>query len=399
MAKGADFSASEARRIAIAAQGFAPERPGAVTRRHVRALAERLGAIQIDSVNVVARSHYLPPFARLGAYKQATLEDSAWGRKPDLFEYWGHAASLMPVAMQPLFRWRMAQAEHRHVWGARTIDKDFRAYAEGIVKTIETRGPVTGGDFAEDRQAPGWWNWSKGKQALEWLFYAGRITTRTRRNFERVYDLAERVLPEEIANAPTPTTEDAHRQLLLIAARAYGVATEIDLRDYFRMPVAETRARLGELVEAGALRQVSVEGWDKPAYLHPDAKRPRRGAAGALLSPFDSLIWFRARTERLFGLRVKLEIYTPASERQHGYYVLPFLMGESIAARVDLKSDRQAGVLRVQASHLEPGAHRDETTAALARELNLMSDWLGLSGVAVARRGDLATALTRAVKL
>lgn len=398
MPKGADFSASEARRIAIAAQGFTPERPGVVTRRHVRALADRLGAIQIDSVNVVARSHYLPPFARLGVYKHTTLEDSAWGKKPDLFEYWGHAASLMPVAMQPLFRWRMAQAADRTIWGTRATDKEFRAYAEGILKTIEKNGPVTGGDFAEDRQAPGWWNWSKGKQALEWLFYAGRITTRTRRNFERVYDLTERVLPAEIANAPTPKTEDAHRQLLMIAARAYGVATEIDLRDYFRMPVAETRARLGELVEEGALRKVSVEGWDKPGYLHPEAKRPRRGAGGALLSPFDSLIWFRARTERLFGLRVKLEIYTPAAERQHGYYVLPFLMGESIAARVDLKSDRQAGVLRVQASHLEPGAHREETIAALAHELHLMSGWLGLNGVAVARRGDLASALSRAVR-
>lgn len=398
MAKGADLSASEARRIGIAAQGFTTERPSAITRRHVRSLAERLGAIQIDSVNVVARSHYLPPFARLGAYKHVTLEDSAWGRKPDLFEYWGHAASLMPVAMQPLFRWRMAQAEHRNIWGSRAIDKEFRAYAEGILKTIETRGPVTGGDFAEDRQAPGWWNWSKGKQALEWLFYAGRITTRTRRNFERVYDLTERVLPEEIARAKTPKVEDAHRQLLMIAARAYGVATEVDLRDYFRMPVAETRARLDELVEAGALRKVSVDGWDKPAFFHPEAKRPRRGAGGALLSPFDSLIWFRARTERMFGLRVRLEIYTPAEKREHGYYVLPFLMGETIAARVDLKSDRHAGVLRVQAAHLEPGAQHDETLSALSTELRLMAEWLGLNGVAVMRRGDLATPLARALR-
>jgi len=393
-----EISAAEARRIAIAAQGFVAERPGSVTRRHVRALAERLGAIQIDSVNVVARSHYLPPFARLGAYRHATLEDCAWGKRPDLFEYWGHAASLMPVAMQPLFRWRMAQAEHRSIWGTRAIDKEFRAYAEGILKTIETRGPVTGGDFAEDRKAPGWWNWSKGKQALEWLFYAGRITTRTRRNFERVYDLAERVLPEDVTRAPTPAVEEAHRALLMIAARAYGVATETDLRDYFRMPVAETRARLAELVESGALRQVNVEGWDKPAFLHPDAKRPRNGASGALLSPFDSLIWFRARTERLFGTRVKLEIYTPAAERQHGYYVLPFLKGDAIAARVDLKSDRHAGVLRVQAAHLEPGAPRAETVDALASELRDMSMWLGLNGVAVARRGDISAPLARALR-
>lgn len=398
MPRRADFSASDARRIAIAAQGFATERPGAVTKRHVRALAERLGAIQIDSVNVVARSHYLPPFARLGAYKHAVLEDSAWGKKPDLFEYWGHAASLMPVAMQPLFRWRMAQAEHRNVWGSRTLDKAFRVYAESIVAEIEKRGPVTGGDFAEDRQTPGWWNWSKGKQALEWLFYAGRITTRTRKNFERVYDLTERVLPAHIAATPTPATEDAHRALLRIAASAMGVASETDLRDYFRMPVAETRARLNELVEARALRQVTVEGWDKPGYLDPAAKKPRRGAAGALLSPFDSLIWFRARTERLFGTRVKLEIYTPAADRQHGYYVLPFLLGETIAARVDLKADRQAGVLRVQAAHLEPGAAREPTLQALAPELRTMAAWLGLDGVAVAKRGDLSTTLARALR-
>lgn len=398
MPRGAEISASEARRIAIAAQGLTAPRPAAVTRRHMRALADRVGAIQIDSVNVVARSHYLPPFARLGAYRHGVLEDCAWGRKPDFFEYWGHAASLMPVTMQPLFRWRMAQAADRHVWGSRDIDKDFRRYAESILKQIETRGPVTGGDFAEDRQAPGWWNWSKGKQALEWLFYAGRITTRTRRNFERVYDLTERVLPADIVDTPTPLTEDAHRALLLIAARAMGVATEVDLRDYFRMPVAETRARLAELVEAGALRPVVVHGWDKPAYLDPSAKAPRHGASGALLSPFDSLIWFRARTERLFGTRVKLEIYTPAEEREHGYYVLPFLMGEAVVARVDLKADRHAGVLRVQAAHLEPGAARDTALAALAPELRAMAAWLGLGGVAVMRRGDLAPMLARAIR-
>lgn len=398
MRPATELSAQDARCIAITAQGFSPARPATVTRQHLRKLAERLGAIQIDSVNVVARSHYLPPFARFGAYRHAALEGAAWGEKPDLFEYWGHAASLMPVAMQPLFRWRMAQAEHRTVWGGRDLDSQFRQYAEGILKEIEARGPVTGGDFAEEKSAAGWWNWSKGKQALEWLFYAGRITTRTRRNFERVYDLTERVLPQAVVDEPTPSTEDAHRTLLRMAARAMGVATEHDLRDYFRMPVAETRARLAELVEEGALRKVSVEGWDKPAYLDPGIRKPRGGAAGALLSPFDSLIWFRARTERLFGTRVKLEIYTPAADRQHGYYVLPFLRDDTIAARVDLKSDRQAGVLRVQAAHLEPGAERNATAQALAAELRTMSAWLGLNGVKVARRGDLAKPLAAALR-
>jgi uncharacterized protein YcaQ len=287
----------------------------------------------------------------------------------------------------------MAEArEGRGMWKHFAAFGRQRAdYIENVLAEIERRGPVTGGDFASgERRTPGWWEWSEGKRALEWLFWAGLITTRTRRGFERVYDLTERVLPPEVANAPTPSMADAHRALLLIAAKAMGVSTEADLRDYFRMPVEGARARIAELVEAGELVPVGVEGWRQPAYLHREAKGPRKARGEALLSPFDNLIWARERTERLFGVRVRLEIYTPAHKREHGYYVLAFLQGEAITARADLKADRKAGVLRVQAAHLEPGALAGEVVPSLAAELRLMADWLGLGEVLVAQRGDLA---------
>ena len=397
----ADLSASQARRIALAAQGLADPRPaGTLDARRLRRLVGQVGVIQIDSVNVLTRTHYLPAFSRLGAYPRAVLEDEAWGPRPSLFEYWGHEASLLPIATQPLLRWRMAQARSGlGLWRSFAQFARVRGdYIGQVLAEIERRGPVTGGDFAPDapRQA-GWWEWSDGKRALEWLFWAGLITTRTRRGFERVYDLTERVLPAKIVHAPTPSDADAHRALLRIAAQAMGVATEADLRDYFRMPVADTRARLAELVEAGELRRVAVEGWRAPGYLHPAARLPRQARASALLSPFDNLIWARERTERLFGVRVRLEIYTPAHKREHGYYVLPFLQGEAITARLDLKADRKAGLLRVQAAHLELGADAGAVVAALTGELETMAGWLGLDGVAVAPTGDLAPALGAAV--
>jgi uncharacterized protein YcaQ len=389
------LSASQARRIALAAQGLADPPPStASTGRHLRGLVERLGAVQIDSVNVLVRTHYLPAFSRLGPYDREHLETEAWGKRPRLFEYWGHEASLLPLESQPLFRWRMERARRGETWtGLARFGREHRGYIDTVLARIEQEGPVTGGDFAEDRREAGWWNWSNGKRALEWLFWAGIITTRTRRGFERVYDLTERVLPAAIVGAPTPSEPDARRALLRIAARALGVATEGDLRDYFRMPVEGTRERLAELVEAGDLDLIDVEGWGKPAYLWPNARLPRRAAGRALLSPFDNLIWRRERAERLFGCRIRLEIYTPAHKREHGYYVLPFLLGEAIAARVDLKADRQAGVLRVQAAHLEPGAEAGAVASSLAAELERMAGWLGLNGVLAADRGDLAAPL------
>jgi uncharacterized protein YcaQ len=384
LAERADLSAAQARRIAIAAQGLAgPPPSGAVTPARLKRLVTALGVIQIDSVNVLTRSHYLPPFARLGAYPREMLDTAAWGEKPVLFEYWGHEASFLPVASQPLFRWRMARARAGETWsGLAAFGRERRDYIDAVFRRIEQEGPLTGGDFADAPRQAGWWNWSHGKRALEWLFWAGAITTRTRRGFERVYDLTERVLPPAVIDAPTPSEAEAQRDLLRIAARAMGVATSGDLRDYFRLPVAGFKDRIAELVEAGDLTPVVVAGWDRPAYLARGARIPRRASGAALLSPFDNLIWRRERTERLFGLRYRIEIYTPAHKRTHGYYVLPFLFGDGLVARVDLKADRQAGVLRVQAAHVEGGAPM-ETPGGLARALWRMAHWLGLRQIAI----------------
>jgi uncharacterized protein YcaQ len=394
------LSHKDARRIALAAQGFADKRPAKPTRRHLIATIERLALLQIDSVNVVSRSHYLPLFSRLGGYPRPLLEELAWGRKPALLEYWGHEASLMPLDLQPLLRWRMQDARAGvGVWkGVAAFLASHRPFIDKALDEIRRRGPLSASEL--DLGAPGqggWWGWSEAKRATECLFWAGELTTATRRGtFERVYGLPEKVLPRAIWSAPTPSREDAHRVLLARAATALGVATERDLRDYFRMGVAEARRGVGELVEAGDLVPVRVQGWDQAAYLAPDARRPRAVRANALLSPFDNLIWFRERAERLFDVRIRLEIYTPAHKRTHGYYVLPFLQGEAITARVDLKADRKAGVLRVVSAHGEPAA-TTATPAALAAELVLMAGWLGLGGVAVAPSGDLAGALSAAL--
>jgi len=392
------LSPKSARRIALAAQGFGRAQPAAPDRRHVRDLARRLGVIQIDSVNVVTRTHYLPAFSRLGDYPREALEAEAWGARRGLFEYWGHEASLLPLEMQPLLRWRMERARGGAMWtGLSRFGREKQDYIDGVLAEIERRGPVTGGDFATGpRGAPGWWSWSDGKRALEWLFWAGLITTKTRNGFERVYDLTERALPARIVDLPTPDEADAQRELVRISARAMGVATAADLRDYFRLPLADARDRIAELVEAGELTPVSVKGWRQPAYLAAGARTPRKVAGAALLSPFDNLIWARDRTERLFGTRVRLEIYTPAHRRTHGYYVLPFLEDEAITARVDLKSDRKAGVLLVQAAWREPDTTA-ETAARLAAELKRMAGWLGLDRVEAVRKGDLAEALEAAL--
>jgi uncharacterized protein YcaQ len=393
------LSARAARRIAIAAQGLAARpRPGEPGARSLKRMIGGLGVVQIDSVNVLVRSHYLPAFSRLGDYRRELLEAAAWGPRPWLFEYWGHEASLMPVEFQPLFRWRMARAREGALWsGLAVFGRERADFVEAVLQRIEREGPLTGGDFADGPRAPGWWNWSDGKRALEWLFWAGLITTRTRRGFERVYDLTDRVLPRAVLDAPTPSEPDAHRGLLAVAARALGVATAGDLRDYFRMPVHGLAERLAELVEMGELRRVKVEGWRQDAFLAAGAGRAKRPAGAALLSPFDNLIWSRDRTQRLFGARIRLEIYTPAHRREHGYYVLPFLLGDTLTARVDLKADRGAGVLRVQAAHPETQADPGLTSDALAGVLRQMARWLGLTGVEVVDKGALAAALSRAL--
>jgi uncharacterized protein len=393
------LSAAQARRIAIAAQGLAAPKPDKpVTPRGFRTLAGRLGALQLDSVNVFARTHYMPTFSRLGPYDPAILEREAWGKRPSLFEYWGHAASLMPVELQPLFRWKMDRArEGRGKTWLGSFGVDRKRYIDEVVDRITRGGPVTGADFApEGPRKSGWWEWTDGKRALEWLFWIGVITTKTRRGFERVYDLTERVIPPAILSLPTPSEADAQRELVRRSAETMGVASVGDLEDYFRIHYqADAKARALELVEAGVLEQVSVPGWRGPAYLHVDAKLPRRATGAALLSPFDNLIWRRERTERVFGVRYRIGLYTPADQRTHGYYVYPFLLGDRLAAQVDLKSDRQAGVLRVQAAHLESGATTDEVLGPLAAELRRAAAWQGLADIQIAKKGGLAAALSR----
>ncbi len=388
------LSPRKARRIALGAQGFADPLPGGEpTARHMMRVFGRVGLVQIDSVNVLTRSHYLPFFSRLGTYDQGLLERLAQGRRRRLFEYWGHEASFIPVEHEPDLRWRMARAKRGEgiYGGLARFAEEHPDYIAAVLDEIRERGPLSAGELSEGGRGTGaWWGWSDGKRALEFLFWAGEITTARRRNFERLYDLRERVLPPEILATPTPDDAAAQRGLLRVAIRALGVATASDLRDYFRLPAADAALRIAEMVEEGDLLPAQVEGWKPEAYLDPAAKVPRVRDRAALLSPFDSLVWERPRAERLFGFRYRLEIYTPAEKRLHGYYVLPFLLGDRIAARICLKADRQSGVLRANASHLEEGADAGETSERLAAELFRMAAWLGLADVAVEPEGDLA---------
>ena len=387
----------KARRIALGAQGFADRVPtGEPTSRHLMRVFDRVGLVQIDSVNVLTRSHYLPFFSRLGAYDDSLLEKISQGRQRRLFEYWGHEASFIPLRHHPNLRWRMARAKRGEgIYGGLAKFGAERAdYVASVLAEIRERGPMGAGDLSDGGKSTGsWWGWSDGKRALEFLFWAGEITTASRRNFERLYDITERALPAEIANAPTPDDATAQRALLTTSIRAMGVATASDLRDYFRLPLADSRARIAEMVEEGTLLPAQVKGWKHEAYLDPEAKAPLIRDHAALLSPFDSLVWERPRAERLFDFRYRLEIYTPAEKRLHGYYVLPFLLGDRIAARICLKADRQARVLRANASHLEAGADAGVTAERLAVELWRMARWLKLDDVVIEPLGDLAGTL------
>ena len=379
------LSLAEARRIALAAQGFGGPRPKHVTSARWLNTIDQLSLHQIDSVNVLVRAHYLPAFSRLGPYDRSLIDTAAWGsrKKRRLFEYWAHEASLLPLPLHPLLRWRMARADRGEVgWkGLRVFAGERRAEAEAFLKRIRNEGPRAASDFEEKRSRSGWWEWSDAKRALEWLFWAGHITTATRRgSFERVYDLTERIIPAEILALPTPDEKEAQRALIERAARALGLATAQELRDYFRLGPNDARQAIDSLVEAGVLEPVEVPGWAHLAYLHRDALRPRRISARALLAPFDPLVWERSRAMRLFDFHYRIEIYTPPEKRQHGYYVLPFLLGERLIGRLDLKADRQAGRLLVHAVHLEPHAPADAMDA-ISEELAALADWLGLAEI------------------
>ena len=398
------LSAGAARRIALAAQGFGRRRAGSSpTTAQIAALVERLGVLQLDSVNVFSRAHYMPVFSRLGPYDRARLDRIAGhtaGRVDRrLVEYWAHEASLIPIPMHPLFRWRMQGVDHA-AWGSiARMGRDHPAFVAEVLELVREQGPIRAADTGTRRSParPGeMWNWHEGKVALEYLFFTGQVAAARRINFERLYDTTDRVLPPAILGAPTPSEADAQRELVRIAARALGVAAEPDLGDYFRLPRAASKTRVAELVAMQELIPVEVAGWDVPAYLWHRARRPRRLQTRALLSPFDSLVWFRPRTERLFDFRYRIEIYTPAHKRVHGYYVLPFLLGDRLVARVDLKADRARGALIVHGAFAQPGVEENHVAAELAAELSLAAQWLGLGHVVVGRRGDLAPALRAA---
>ncbi len=382
------LSAQEARWLAIEAQGLASPRPARVTRRHVLDAVRRLGALQLDAINVVDRTQYLVLFARLGAYDKAALHDLI-GPQTEVWEYWGHAASLQPVTDEPLFRWRYDIGGTYHPGPRVQARKDaWRAanadYIDAVLDEVRERGPLSARQLSDPRPRSGeWWGRrSVGRQALEYLFGHGVLTGWRLPSFEQVYDLRERALPRSVLDAPTPSVDAAHRALLLKAAAAYGVATTADLAGYFMLKVTAAKLRIAELVEDGELVTVGVEGWTEPAYCLPKARpRPPARATGALLSPFDSMIWDRVRTQRVFGFDYRIEVYFPAPKRVHGYYVLPFLLGDRLVGRFDLKADRRRSTLQVVAAHLEADADWATVKDAAHIELDAMCAWLGLDAV------------------
>jgi uncharacterized protein YcaQ len=400
----AGLSASEARRLALASLGFGLRKPARAGVAHVRATAQRLGAIQIDSVNVLARAHYLPAFSRYGPYPTKALDDLVHGTR-ELFEYWAHAACLLPLDLYPLLRWRMEN--QGLAWGG--ISKRSRAFHDAVYREIAQRGPIAAGEISIGGKSTGsWWGWSKGKTAAELLFYQGRLAVAGRRNFERLYDIPERVFPASILDAKPIPTDDAKKELIVRATRAMGVGTARDIAQYFQIDAwwdrrsvngrrapADTPRLFDELVEERRLERVQVERWTAPAYVIPGARIPRSMEAAAIVSPFDPVLWERKWTKAVFDFGYQIEIYVPAPKRIHGYYVLPFLLGDRFAARVDLKADRKSSTLMVHAAYVEPGFDPRLVGPALARELRSLARWLSLESFAVGAKGNLARALKR----
>lgn len=391
------LSQAQARRIALAAQGFADKRHQLPTMRTFQRTLSRVGVLQVDSVNVLQRAHYMPLYSRMGPYDVDLLRRAAEGRPRRVVEYWAHVQAFMPVELWPVMRFRMAHYADREFKWWPGIEPMLR---ERVLKEVEARGPVTARDLddGEVRDKGNWgWNWSAARKALDLLYMTGELAIAGRNGqFEVRYDLPERVLPPEVLAAPALSEDEAVLELIRRAARSHGVASANCLADYYRIKVAPARAAAEELVAAGELEPVTVEGWRRPAYLHRDARLPRRINARALLSPFDPVVWERARSEALFDFFYRIEIYTPADKRVHGYYVLPFLLGDRIVGRVDLKADRATRALLVQGAYAEPSAP-PETAAELAAELRQLAGWLGLDDVVVAPRGDLAAELAGAV--
>ncbi len=394
----------EARRLALVAQGFGTRTRGvAATQRHLDQVFGRIGLIQIDSVNVLVRSQELPLFARLGNHRRDLIPAAHAGKR--LFEYWGHAASHIPVEAYPLFRWKMEAARKGAMWGGvAEFARTNRAFVRRILAHVSNNGPVVAGDVSTRVGPKGpWWDWDDAKIALEYLFWTGELTARRRDNdFARVYDLPERMIPSEHLKAKV-STGDAQRELVRRAISHLGVGTASDIADYFHLKAVVVTPRLRELVDSGDAVQINVDGWEKPAFVAAEAKVPRAShavmRATALLSPFDSLVWCRPRIARLFDFDYRIEIYTPAPKRKFGYYVLPFLFDGRLVGRFDLKADRQASLLRVQASYIEQCCRGEagDIASAAGVELRLMAEWLGLGAVTVEQRGSLAKELRRSI--
>lgn len=401
-----DLSAAEARRLALHSLGFGVKKPARAGTAHVRATVARLSAIQIDSVNVLARAHYLPTFSRYGAYPTEALDHLAHGRR-ELFEYWGHAACFLPVEIYPLFRWRMEGQVER--WAA--LSKRRKDCIEAVHREVMERGPLAAGELSIGGKRKGpWWGWSDGKLAMELLHGQGRVAIAGRRNFERLYDVPERVLPRSVLDAPPIPADAAKKELIVRAVRAMGVGTAKDVASYFhidawwdraspngRRPPRQTHLLFEELVEDNRLTRVRIEGWKNHAYVIPGFDVPASVDARAIVSPFDPILWERAWTKAVFGFEYQIEIYVPAPKRVYGYYVLPFLLGDTFAGRVDLKAERKRSTLIVAAAYVETGRNAGAVAQALAIELQAVASWLSLESIAVARKGNLARPLKAAL--
>ncbi|MGE5814581.1 MAG: winged helix-turn-helix domain-containing protein [Acidobacteriota bacterium] len=406
MADRLDLSSVDARRIALNSLGFGTKKLSRAGTAHVRATAERLGAIQIDSVNVLARAHYLPTFSRYGPYPMSALDDLAHGRR-ELFEYWGHAACFLPIELYPLMRWRMDN--QRAAWSGISLKR--KTFTDAVYREVAERGPIAAGELSNGGKSKGpWWGWSDGKHALELLFGQGRLAIAGRRNFERLYDIPERVFPKTLLAAPTVPPSEAKKALLVRAARAMGIGTAKDIAQYFHIDAWWDRqlvkgrrapANIGvlfeELVEEGRLQRVRIENWKEPAFLVPGVRIPRVIEGASIVSPFDPVLWERKWTKAVFGFDYQIEIYVPAARRIYGYYVLPFLLGDRFAARVDLKADRSTSMLLVQAAHVEREFDPRTVASALAGELRAMAAWLSLESIVVQPKGDLVRPLKQAL--
>ena len=390
------LGASEARRVALAAQGFGSPHPQVVGMRQLQQVVGRVAQLQIDSVNVAVRAHEMPLFARLGPYDLGLLTRASGTNPRRVFEYWGHAACLIDVALQPALRHRMAAQVDRPWPDVLRIRSDHPHLFDEVRHLVERSGPVTARQVThpDSRTAGSWWNWSDAKHVLEWLFATGELTVAGRNSqFERLYDTPQRVLPVAVHAASTPDVDEAEVILVRRAAAALGIASASCLADYFRMSTAATARAISHLVAAGELIETGVRGWQRPTYLWHQARVPRRLTVDALVSPFDSLVFERRRLLELFGVHYRIELYTPSAQRRYGYYVYLFVMDDTVAARVDLKADRSRGVLLVQSAWLEPGSPEAETACRLSGTLASMAAWLGLSGVDVMDAGTLAPAL------